>query len=61
MDIITYIAALQNPCQENFWKFQVSGESRFGSSENDRYFLKLPKWQHNLLGIISQESCFFVS
>ena len=29
-------------------KFQGSGESRFGSSEN-HYFLKIPKWQHELV------------
>ena len=37
---------LQKPCQGNFEKFQGSGKSRFGSSEKDRYFLKIPKWQH---------------
>ena len=42
-------AALQKPCQGNFWKFQGSGQSRFGGSEKDRYFLKIPKWQHKLV------------
>ena len=42
-------AALQKPCQGNFGKFQRSGESRFGGSEKDRYFLKIPKWQHKLV------------
>ena len=37
---------LQKPCQGNFEKFQRTGKSRFGSSEKDRYFLKIPKWQH---------------
>ena len=39
-------AALQKVCQENFGKFQGSGESRFGGSGKDRYFVKFPKWQH---------------
>ena len=39
----------QKPCQENFGKFQGSGKSRFGSSEKDWYFLKIPKWQHKLV------------
>ena len=30
-------------------KFQGSGESRFGSSEKDGYFLKIPKWQHKFV------------
>ena len=34
---------LQKPCQENFGKFQGSGESRFGNSEKDRYFLKIAR------------------
>ena len=37
---------LQKPCHGNFGKFQGSGESRFGVPEKDRYFLKIPKWQH---------------
>ena len=37
---------LQKPCQGNFGKFQGSGKSRFGGSEKDRCFLKIPKWQH---------------
>ena len=44
-----YIYALQKPCQENFGKFQESGESRFSGSEKDRYFLKILKWQHKLV------------
>ena len=30
-------------------KFQVSGESRFGGSEKDHYFLKTSKYQHELV------------
>ena len=41
--------ALQKPCHGNLGKFQGSGESRFGSSEKDRYFLKIPKWQHKVV------------
>ena len=41
---------LQKPCQGNFGKFQGSGESRFYVPTNDRYFLKIPKWQHKLVG-----------
>ena len=37
---------LQKPCQGNFGKFQGSGESRFGCSEKDHYFMKIPQWQH---------------
>ena len=40
---------LQKPCQGNFGKFQGSGQSRFGGSERDRYFFKIPKWQHELV------------
>ena len=43
-------AVLQKPCQENFSKFHIFGESRFGGSEKDRYFLKILKWQHELAG-----------
>ena len=39
-------SVLQKPCQGNFRKFQESGESRFGGSEKDSYFLKISKWQH---------------
>ena len=42
-------AVLQKPCQENFGKFQEFGESRFGGSQKDRYFLKILKWQHKLV------------
>ena len=42
-------ADIQKPCQGNFGKFQESGESRFGSSEKDRYFLKISKWHHKLV------------
>ena len=41
-------AVLQKPCQENFGKFQESGESRFGGSEKDRYISKILKSQHKL-------------
>ena len=43
-----YIVVLRKLCQGNFGKFQGSGESRFSGSENDRYFLKIPKWQQKL-------------
>ena len=33
---------LQKPCQGNFRKFQGTGESRFGGSEKNRYFLNIP-------------------
>ena len=42
-------AVFQKPCQENFGKFQEFGESRFGGSEKDRYFLKILKRQHKLV------------
>ena len=29
-------------------KFQGSGKSSFGGSKKNRYFLKIPKWQHKL-------------
>ena len=45
---ITY-AASQKPCEGNFGKFQESVQSRFGGSEKDCYFLKIPKWQHRLV------------
>ena len=35
---------LEKPCQGNFRKFQGSSESKFGSSEKDLYFLKIPEW-----------------
>ena len=40
---------LQKPCQENFEKFQGSGESKFDCSEEDSYFLNILKWQHKLV------------
>ena len=42
-------AVLQKPCQGNFGKFQGTGE-RVGLAvlKKDRYFLKIPKWQHKL-------------
>ena len=43
------LAVLQKPCQRNFGKLQGSGESRFGGSEKDHYFLKIPQWQHKLV------------
>ena len=30
-------------------KFQGFNECRFGGSEKDRYFFKIPKWQHKLI------------
>ena len=30
-------------------KNQESSKSRFGGSEKDRYFLKIPKWQYKLI------------
>ena len=41
-------AVLRKPCQGNSGKFQRSGESRFGSSEKDRKFLKILKWRQEL-------------
>ena len=41
---------LQKPCHENFAKFQEFNEGSFGGSEKDRYFLKIVKWQHKLVG-----------
>ena len=57
---------LQKSSQGNFGKFQVGkfqvyGESRFGGSEKDRHFLKISKWQHNILGITSEESWLLIS
>ena len=40
--------SLRKPCQRNFGKFQGSGESRFGGSEKDRYFFKIPKQLHKI-------------
>ena len=40
---------LQKPCQGNFGKFQGTGESRFGGSEKNLYFLNIPKRQHKLV------------
>ena len=31
------------------WKFQGFFEGRSGSSEKDRYFMKISKWQHKLI------------
>ena len=42
-------AVLQKPCQRNFEKFQGTGVSRFRGSEKDRYFLKIPKWEHKFV------------
>ena len=44
---ITFVA-LWKPCQGNFGKFPRSSETRFGGSKKDRWFLKIPKWQHKL-------------
>ena len=30
-------------------EFQISSKNRFSGSEKDRYFLKIPKWQHKLV------------
>ena len=30
-------------------KFQGFSKCRFGGSENDCYFLKIPKWQHEVI------------
>ena len=40
---------LQKSFQGNFGKFQGSSKIRFHGSEKDRYFLKIPKWQHKLI------------
>ena len=42
-------SVLQKPCHGNLSKFQGSGESRSGGSEKDRYFLKIWKWQDDLV------------
>ena len=42
-------AVLQKTWQGNFRKLQGSDKSRFGGSENNRYILKIPKWQHKLV------------
>ena len=42
-------AVIQKPCQVNFGKFQEFDESKYGGSEKDRYFLKIPKWLHKLV------------
>ena len=42
-------AALQKPCDGNFWKFQGSGKSRFGGSGKGCYFVKISKWQYKLV------------
>ena len=58
---ITFIV-VQKPCQGNLRKFQVYGESRFGGSE--KYFLKIPKWQHKLVQDHKQRklvSCFLIN
>ena len=47
--LIRSTKVLQKPCQGNFGKFQGSSESRFDGCEKDRYFLKIPKWQHKLV------------
>ena len=39
----------ETECQGNFGKFQRFRESRFRGLEKDRYFLKIPKWQHTLV------------
>ena len=39
---------------------QGSSESRFDSSEKNRYCLKIPKWQHELVGNTSVESWFLI-
>ena len=44
-----YICSLTETMSWNFGKFHGSGENRFGSSKKDRYFLKIPKWQHKLV------------
>ena len=46
--LLSHTQVLQKPCQGNFRKFQGSGQSRFGSSE-DCYFLNIPRWQHKLV------------
>ena len=44
-----YICSFTETMWRKFRKFQGSGQSRFGSSEKDRYFLKIPKWQYHKL------------
>ena len=46
---LTYICSLTETMSRKFVKFQEFGESRFGGSEKDCYFLKILKWQHKLV------------
>ena len=52
LDVTSFLritfAVLQKLSQENFRNLHIFGESRFGGSEKDRYFLKILKWQHKL-------------
>ena len=45
----SYICSHTETCQGNFEKIQESGQSRFGGSEKECYFLKIPKWQYKLV------------
>ena len=42
-------AVSKKPFQGKSWKFQGSGNSRFGGSGKVRYFIKIPKWQQKLV------------
>ena len=52
-------AVLEKPCEGNFGKFQEFGESRFGGSEKDHYFLKILKWQHKLVRDYKREKLVY--
>ena len=44
-----YICSHTKTMSKKFRKISRSSNSRFGSSEKDPYFLKIPKWQHKLV------------
>ena len=41
-----HLQSYRNYVKEISGEFHKSNGSRFGGSEKDRYFLKIPKWQH---------------
>ena len=43
-----HLQSYRNYVKEISGEFHKSDGSRFGGSEKDRYFLKIPKWQHKL-------------
>ena len=44
-----YICSSTQTMSRNFRRFEEFDESRFGSSEKDRYVLKILKWQYKLI------------